>query len=123
MSTTTTDHSDTPADQHREKRREANWLTQVECPAGHTLGRAANVSLGGLLVQTSTTFAPRTEVMVRFHLRLPPNTHFIESRGLVVHEEAGARMGIQFLQLQDSVRLALRNYVYGQEKETQHGPD
>ncbi|MGH9804900.1 MAG: PilZ domain-containing protein [Candidatus Acidiferrales bacterium] len=97
----------------REKRREANWLAQVESAQGAALGRTANVSLGGLLVLTSHTFKPKTEVTVRFHLRMPPDNHFIESRGRVVHEEPGDRMGIQFLQLQGTARLALREFIYG----------
>ena len=112
MSFTLTGPPETHAGPLRDKRRDANWLTQVEGPAGSSsLGRIANISLGGLLIKSATTFTPGTRVTVRFHMRLAPETHFIESRGLVVHEEIGARMGIQFLQLQASARRALGDYV------------
>jgi c-di-GMP-binding flagellar brake protein YcgR len=112
MAPLVTDGPDVRVSPRREKRREANWLTQVENPFGSSsLGRAANVSLGGLLVKSSTTFQPGTHVTVRFHLRQPPLNHFVESRALVVHEETGSRMGIHFLYLQESARQALREYI------------
>ena len=121
MSLTLEDPTEIHAGPHRDKRREANWLTQVESPTGNsTLGRVTNVSLGGLLVKSATTFHPGTHVTIRFHLRLAPDSHFIESRGLVVHEETGARMGIQFLQLQDSARRALSDYLLASAPATRH---
>jgi len=105
----------------REKRRDADWLTQVEDATGKScLGRVANVSLGGLLVRTANTFEPGTPVTIRFHMRLPPDSHFIESPGKVVHAEPGARMGIQFLQLQDLARRALSNYIFPSAPATTH---
>ena len=124
MSLTLEDPTEIHAGPHRDKRREANWLTQVESPTGNsTLGRVANVSLGGLLVRTATTFKPGTRVTIRFHMRLAPDSHFIESRGLVVHEETGASMGIQFLQLQESARRALSDYIFRSAGAAQPGPD
>lgn len=111
MSLTLTDPQHIHTDPHRAKRRPANWLTQVEGPTGSSLGRVANIGLGGLLVQSSHTFQPGTHVTVRFHMRAPAENYFIESLGRVVHEETGARMGIEFLQLQDSARRALSGYI------------
>ena len=73
-----------------------------------SLGRADNVSLGGLLVLARETFQPGTEVIVRFNL---PSGYSIEAQGVVVHALPGARMGIQFSELKPADLKAIEEFI------------
>lgn len=92
------------------KHPRARLMTQVESrTSGATgLGRADNISLGGLLVLSPDTFDARTEVVVRFNL---PGGHHIEAQAIVVHAQPGDRMGIEFIHLKDDDRKAIAQFV------------
>jgi hypothetical protein len=94
----------------RAQRRPAGWLAQVETRAGMSIGRTDNISLTGLLLRTRETFAPGTEVIVRFHLPPGPSGPLVESLARVVRAEEGAWMGMRFLELHDANRQRLEEY-------------
>ena len=60
-----------PAEDRRKSQR-VGLITQVESRTApdSSLGRAVNISVGGLLVQTPDTFDAKTGVTIRFNL--PP---------------------------------------------------
>jgi glutaredoxin len=98
------------------------WLdTQVESLASGvtSIGRAENLSVGGLLVYTRQTFDPRTDVVVRFSL---PRGHAVEGRGVVAHANRGVRMGIRFTELKEEDRVAIEEFVQAIQPYTRRGP-
>ena len=98
-----------PAEDRRKSQR-VGLLTQVESKTAtdSSLGRAPDISVGGLLVLTSNTFDAKTEVTIR--LNLPPGRS-IECQGVVVRVQPGVHMGIEFLQLKDDHRKAIAEFV------------
>lgn len=99
---------------HRARRRLANWLTQVESRSGATIGRIHNVSTSGLLVLSRDTFPPKTEVTVRFHL--PLGGDFVETQARVVRAQQGACMGLQFVDIATKHLQALEQFTGGAPK-------
>jgi PilZ domain len=73
-----------------------------------TQGRTGDVSVGGILVLSKATIAPRSEVRVRFDL---PGGRHVEVDGEVVHSTPGVRTGIKFLHLGEDDRQAIAEYV------------
>ena len=92
------------------KHPRARLMTQVESRTSRatSLGRADNVSLGGLLVLSPDTFDAKTEVVVRFNL---PSGQHIEAQGMVVHAQPGDRMGIEFIHLKVDHQKAIMQFV------------
>ncbi len=92
------------------KHRRAPLETQVEIEQGGRTyrGRAANVCQGGILVFTPFTFAPYTELTVRFTL---PGGLSIEALAAVRHRKAGAHMGLMFVELSEAARTAIAGHV------------
>lgn len=86
-------------------------LTQVEAQGGQsaTLGRASDVSLGGLLIETPDTLTEGASVLVRFFV--PPERTPLETAGRVVRVEPGKSMAITFLGLPDSHKQKILEYV------------
>jgi len=76
-----------------------------------SIGRTDNVSPTGLLLRTRETFAPGTEVTVRFHLPPGPGGPLVESLARVVRVEEGAWMGVRFVDLSERERELLAAYV------------
>lgn len=86
-------------------------LTQVEARWHNftALGRAADISIGGLLVESPETIEEGSTVIVRFFV--PPDIHPIEAAGRVVRSESGNSMGIAFLGLAEHHRKRIAQYV------------
>ena len=102
-------------ERRRNPRVETDLLTQVEIPADkkHVLGRGKNLAENGLLLESSATCTPMTEVRVRFNLPpIPPGTA-IECQGTVVHAQPGDYMGIEFHGLALETKLAVTQYILG----------
>lgn len=100
-----------------EKRKSprAPILTQVEAQGGGlsltALGRASDISVGGLQIETPDTLAEGTTTIVRFFL--PPGRQPIEAAGRVVRTEAGKRMAIAFLDLPENQQQSILHYIEG----------
>ena len=71
-------------------------------------GRTANISQGGLLVETRRAFEPGTEVVLRFTL---PDGSLVETLGTVRHREPESHMGLIFVQLGPEAQNAIAEYV------------
>lgn len=88
-------------------------LTQVEAQGTGlsltALGRASDISVGGLLVETPDTVAPGTTAIVRFFL--PPKRQPVEAVGQVVRTEPGKAMAIAFLDLPESQQHSILQYI------------
>lgn len=86
-------------------------LTQVEAQGDKnaTLGRASDLSLGGLLIDTPDTLTEGATVLVRFFV--PPERTPIETAGRVVRVEPGKSMGIAFLGLPENHKQKILEYV------------
>ena len=84
--------------------------TPVEIRTGDAsmLGKTENVSLGGLLVQCSGSFAPNTELDVLLNL---PTGHSIRARCEVVHLQPASRMGLRFLDLPEVSRQVMADFI------------
>lgn len=96
-----------------ERRRtvRAPILTQVEAQGERApvLGRAKNISLGGLLIESPDTLPEGTAVIVRFFL--PRQSHPIEAAGRVVRVEPDRTMAVAFLGLPPSQEERIAEYV------------
>lgn len=86
-------------------------LTQVEAQSPNlvSLGRARNLGLGGILIETPETLPQDAEVIVRFFV--PPETQPVEAVGRVVRVETGKSMAIAFLDLPESYKKRLQKYL------------
>lgn len=73
-----------------------------------TTGRTGDIGMGGILVLSSETLGPGTEVRVSFEL---PGGHRVDAPGEVVHASPCGRMGIRFLMLRDSDWDAIADYI------------
>lgn len=95
----------------RRKNPRAPLLTQVEAQGekAATLGKASDISVGGLLIETPDTLAEGATVVVRFFM--PPEKMPIEAAGRVVRCEPGKSMAIAFLGLPDNYRQRIVNYI------------
>lgn len=113
MASTESISSKYPHTNGRLRRRPAGWLTQVERRGGMSIGRTDNISPTGLLLRTRETFAPGTEVIVRFHLPPGPCGPLVESLAQVVRAEEGVWMGVRFVDLSERERELLAAYVQG----------
>jgi hypothetical protein len=99
---------------HKQPRRHprATLDVQVKWEKGgeEGSGQTANVSQGGLLVETSHPFDPDTEVVVRFTL---PDGARIEALGTVRHRKAGGQTGLMFVELGQDAQRAIARHVSG----------
>lgn len=95
----------------RRKELRVPLITQVEERRENfaALGRAENVSVGGLSVETRDTLNEGATVVVRFSL--PGEPRPIEAAGRVVWVEPSKAMGINFLGLLESQRKKIQDYV------------
>ncbi|MFQ5778358.1 MAG: PilZ domain-containing protein [Terriglobia bacterium] len=86
-------------------------LVQIEAQArkGLLLGRATDISPGGMLVETTETLPLHTDVVVRFSL--PPEDRRIEAAGRVVRERRGRSLGVSFLGLAEDDRRKVVDYM------------
>ncbi len=73
------------------------------------LGRARNISLSGVLMETPDTLAEGAGVIIRFFV--PPDRSPIETAGRVVKSESGSSMTIAFLGLPESQKEKLLAYL------------
>lgn len=81
-------------------------VTQAEATS---LGHTENISEGGMLMVTRDTFEPDTEVMFRFNL---PSGRSIHGKGVVIHAKRKVHMGIRFLELKESDRRVIAEFVH-----------
>ncbi|MBI4466214.1 MAG: PilZ domain-containing protein [Acidobacteria bacterium] len=88
-------------------------LTQVEAQGdkGALLGRASDISVGGLLIETPDTLAEGATVVVRFFV--PPQRLPLEAAGRVVRCDPGKSMAIGFLGLPEDHRQKIISYIQG----------
>lgn len=95
----------------RRKATRAPILTQVEAQAEHLtcLGRAHDISIGGVLIETPETLAENSCVIVRFSI--PPRNTRIEAAGRVVRATSGKLMAIAFLGLPENHKQTILEYV------------
>lgn len=95
----------------KRKTPRAPILTQVEAQgaAAATLGRASDISVGGLLIETPDTLAEGATVVVRFFV--PPERTPLEAAGRVVRCEPGKSMAIAFLGLPEGHRQRIVEYI------------
>ncbi len=73
------------------------------------LGRARNISLSGVLMETPDTLPAGAVVIIRFFV--PPDRSPIETAGRVVESEPGTSMAIAFLGLPESQKENLLAYL------------
>ncbi len=96
-----------------DKRRSARApiLTQVEAQGEKltALGRAKNISVGGLLIETPDTLPESAAVIVRFFL--PQEAQPIEAAGRVSRTEPGRSMVIAFLGLPRAQEEKILAYI------------
>lgn len=95
----------------KRKNQRAPILTQVEAQSekAATLGRACDISVGGLLIETPDTLAEGASVVVRFFV--PPDRTPIEVAGRVIRCDPGKSMAIAFLGLGDIHRQRILDYI------------
>lgn len=98
----------------KRKNSRAPILTQVEAQGDRlalsALGRASNVSVGGLLIETPDTLSEGVTAVIRFFL--PPGRQPVEVAGRVVRVEPGRSMAIAFLGLPEGHRQKIVDYVH-----------
>jgi c-di-GMP-binding flagellar brake protein YcgR len=75
------------------------------------MGNSIDVSESGLLMVTSETLKPGTEVVVRFALPASSQAITIETKGIVVRELPWKSIAIQFVDLKEEDRRAIAQYV------------
>lgn len=92
-------------------------LTQVEAQgeAVTALGRARDISIGGLLIETPETFAEGATVVVRFFIPNLPRP--VQAAGRVVRAAEGKSMAISFLGLRPSDQEKVLEYIAEAEGE------
>ena len=103
-----------PSPYERRRSRRVRLVTQVESKTTcdvNSLGHSEDISKSGLLVATSETLEPKTEVIVRFHLPFPLRAIFIETLGEVVRIRPARFMGIRFVDLKFWDRKAIDEFV------------
>lgn len=95
----------------KRKTPRAPILTQVEAQGEKlsALGRACDISVGGLLIETADTLAEGATVVVRFFV--PPQRQPIEAAGRVVRVDPGKSMAIAFLGLPENHRKRIVDYI------------
>ena len=100
----------TPQIERRQYRR-ASLVTQVKCePQGREeLLLTRDISIGGLFIKTPAPLPADSEVTLSFRVR--PQAPVITCRGKVVNSLPRLGMGIQFVDLDDSARSAIQNFV------------
>lgn len=93
------------------KDERAPILAQVEAagPNLGSLGRARDLSVGGLLIQTRETLPLGAAVVLRFVV--PPEKQPLELAGKVVRSEPGKQMAIAFIGLPESYRKRILDYI------------
>src|SRR5437588_8021961 len=82
------------------------------------MGQSENISLGGLLLQTSDRLEPQTQLEVLFNL---PTGHSIRTQTIVVHSDLRSRAGIQFRDLPQEVRQQLEEFIANQQSHVRRG--
>lgn len=94
-----------------EKNVRSPILVQVEEQGErqNCLGRARNISLSGVLMETPDTLAEGAGVIIRFFV--PPDRSPIETAGRVVKSDPGNSMVIAFLGLPESQKEKLLAYL------------
>jgi PilZ domain-containing protein len=83
----------------------------VECRQGQKWfeARGDNVSISGLLVRCTESFAPDTEITVSF--TLPGAASRLRLQARVAHIVPGVFMGLELLKLSEENRAAIERYV------------
>lgn len=89
------------------------FITQVDCKWQHAfcLGRTLNLSEGGLLIATPEPLEPGTPVEVRFAVPVAPQAVTVQAKGAVVRKDPGKSMAIQFTELDDYDREAIKRFL------------
>src|SRR5687767_4158704 len=72
------------------------------------LASSSNVSLGGMLAVTDDTFAPDTQLWVRFNL---PSGQTVSTQAVVVHSAPGKAMGMRFVGLPETAVAAIEQFA------------
>ncbi len=97
--------------QERRTFRRVPMVTQIQGEAGGMpyIAEARNISVGGMLIRTTQTFAEGQTIQVRFVL--PDSTKLISVVCRVQHVSPEAYMGIRFENLTAEDRELIRKYV------------
>lgn len=83
-------------------------VVELETPPFVAYGQSENISLGGMLIRCEYPFVPDGRVVVAFAL---PDSQRLELPARVVHCLPGARVGVQFAELQEKNRSVLSGFV------------
>ena len=99
------------SERRRDQRR--HFIAQIDCSGQNAfcLGRTLDLSEGGLLMATPELLEPGTPVEVRFAVPVPPHAVTVQAKGIVLRANPRHSMAIQFTELDDADREAIRKYL------------
>ena len=100
-------------DQSLKFRRPPSVLVEVAANYVQVFARVqlADICEGGILMRTRETFAPTTEVALRFVLPLSAEGVEINAHGVVAREIPDVGMAIVFMNLRKDQRQAIADFV------------
>jgi hypothetical protein len=104
-----------PPGSERRASRRVSLVTQIRTLVGGKMlvGYSKNISTGGIFVESELQAEKGTELLLRFKLR--PEDHIQEARAVVTYAVPGEGMGLQFVNLPDSLRQEIQAFVNEQE--------
>src|SRR5437773_1883366 len=99
-----------PAPEKRKDKR-ISLIQEIECEgeAGTFQKRLADISYGGMFIDTLTAFAPGTIITVRFRLANSDKPVVVTARVLYVQDKIGT--GVKFLDLKPEDREKIRELI------------
>ncbi|HYM00892.1 MAG TPA: PilZ domain-containing protein [Blastocatellia bacterium] len=83
-------------------------LTNASSGPGRVRRNLANISSGGLFINTEEPIRAGTRMVVRFEL---PNKHRIIAVSRVCYARKGQGLGVEFLNLDDEDREEIQSYI------------
>ena len=83
-------------------------LTNASSGPGRIRKSLANVSIGGLFINTEEALRTGTRMVVRFEL---PNKHRVIAVSRVCYFRKGRGLGVEFLNLDDEDRYEIVTYI------------
>ncbi len=99
-----------PAPERRRDKR-ISLIREIECEgeAGKFQKRLADISFGGMFIDTLTAFAPGTIITIRFRLAHSDDPIVVTAKVLYVQDKIGT--GVKFLDLKPEDREKIRELV------------
>jgi len=99
------------SDSERRKDRRVSLVHEIECEGegGIFRKRVADISFGGMFIDTLTSFAPGSVIKVRFRLPGSDLPTEVNAKILYVQEKIGT--GVTFLDLKDKDRDKIRELI------------